>query len=233
MKTEIDVHSVQAKILRVLLFKPKARFANLNVDGLSTDHFTFHIKQLVASGLIRKIEDGSYELTIKGKEFANHFDTDKASVEPQAKVGVLIVGIKEEKNVRKYLVQQRLKHPYFGFHGFPSGKIRKGETVYETAKRELAEETGFKGDLILKAIRHKMDYSPKDDLLEDKFFFVFRAQNLKGKLIESFEGGKNLWLTEKEIFKLPKLFKDVRETIKFANEKSLRFSEKKYTEEIF
>lgn len=233
MKTEIDVHSVQAQILRVLLFKPKARFAQLNVEELSTDHFTFHVKQLVTSGLIRKNDEGSYELTTKGKEFANHFDTDKVSVEPQAKIGVLIVATKKEGKVKKYLIQQRLKQPYYGFHGCPGGKVRKGETVFEAAGRELKEETGLEGKLKLKAVKHKMDYSPEGALLEDKFFFLFVAENLSEKLIENFEGGRNLWLTEKEIYKLPKLFKDVAQSIKYAKGKELQFSEKKYIEEVF
>lgn len=232
MKTEIDIHPVQARILRVLLFKPRARFAELNVEKLTTDHFTFHVKQMVASGLIHKTNKGDYELTIRGKEFANRLDTEEINVEPQAKVSVLIVPIKEEKGLRKYLIQQRLKHPYFGFHGFFSGKIRKGETIYETAQRELKEEAGLEGDLVLKAVKHKMDYSPKGELLEDKFF-LFLAGNLKGGFIEKFEGGRNLWLTERQIFKLSKLFKDVRQTIDFVNKKRLQFSEKKYTEEIF
>jgi 8-oxo-dGTP pyrophosphatase MutT (NUDIX family) len=46
----------------------------------------------------------------------------------------------------EYLFQERLKQPYFGYWGLPSGKIRWGETILETALRELKEETGLEAD---------------------------------------------------------------------------------------
>lgn len=225
----LEIHPVQANILRVLLFKPKARFSELNVAHLSTDHFTFHVKRLVEVGLIEKKEGEAYQLTIVGKEFANRFDTESVTLERQAKVGVLITGVKKEKGVYKYLVQQRLKQPYYGHYGFLTGKVKWGETVWETAARELEEETGLSGKLILVGVKHKMDYSKKEKLLEDKYFFVFRAANLKGKLIRTFQGGKNQWLTRGEITKLPDLFDGVDETIEMVNQNKFVFSETKYT----
>ena len=103
------------------------------------------------------------------------------------------------------------------------------EAVEETAARELKEETGLAGRLTSVGIKHKMDYSKQGELLEDKYFFVFRATNLKGRLVVDFEGGKNQWLTKKEISKLPNLFDGVDETVKMLNQDKLVFSETKYT----
>ena len=156
------------------------------------------------ANLVEKIGKG-YKLTNFGKEFANRFDTDsqKVTYEKQAKISVLPCGVKKEGGVVKYLIQQRLKQPFYGYHGFMSGKVRLGEVPPETVRREFKEETGLTGDFSLKGILHKMDYSPEGNLLEDKYFFVFRVNRIQGELIENFDGGRNLWLSQKEIRQLP------------------------------
>lgn len=229
MNKDLEIHSAQAFVLRELLFKREAKFAELNILKLTTDHFTFHIKSLVEAGLIEKTKKG-YQLTIIGKEFANHLDTDSKNlvIEKQAKIGALVCGIKKEKGIAKYLIQQRLKEPYFGYFGFVTGKVRKRETLFEGAEREFKEETGLEGKLSLVGIKHKMDYSKEKELLEDKVFFVFRVDQTKGKLTPNFEGGKNIWMTEEEIIKLPNQFDGVPETIAMSKQKKLSFSETKY-----
>jgi hypothetical protein len=149
MATEINLHPIQGKILKILLFQKQARFRDLNPDKISTDQFSFHLKMLLDQGLLTKTEKGTYTLTAKGKEFANRFDTEKIALERQAKVAVLVVGITKEGSQTKYLTQLRLKQPYFGYRGFVSGKIRWGEDVLAAAERELSEETGLKASLAI------------------------------------------------------------------------------------
>jgi len=224
------MHQMQNNILKELLFKKTARFSELNTSKVSNDHFTFHLKRLIKEGLVRKNQDGSYVLTIPGKEYANRLDTDakEVEIEKQAKIGVLVVGIDGFGNKKKYLVQQRLKHPYHGFYGFISGKIKWGEGVYEAGLRELGEEAGLKAKLNLAGIEHKIDYSEKGKLLEDKFFYIVKATSLTGQLLESFEGGRNTWLTQKEIKNLPDLFGDVLKIIKVVDKGKFTFFEDKY-----
>jgi ADP-ribose pyrophosphatase YjhB (NUDIX family) len=226
--TEIQIHQAQAKILRTLLFKTEVRFRDLNIDKLGTDHFSFHLKQLIDQGVLEKIGT-KYRLTANDIEFANRFDTEKVAVEKQAKIGVLIVPIKGDKGATKYLSQVRLKHPYYGFRGCITGKIRWGDTVLETAARELKEETGLTGNLKFIGIEHKMDYSQKTgEMLEDKFFYIVKATRTKGRLIESFEGGKNCWLTEKEIVSDPKVFEDVPKVLRNLRKNKFFFLEDSY-----
>lgn len=73
-----------------------------------------------------------------------------------------------------------------------------------------------------------MDYSSRKDLLEDKFFFVFKVNFVKGKLKERFKGGRNLWLTEREIFKLKDLFDGVDESIRMVKKNDFEFSGTRY-----
>ena len=229
MATEIQIHKVQAQILKVLLFKTEARFGQLNSAKLPTDHFTFHLRQLVEKGLVEKKPNGRYQLTSKGKEFANRFDTEKVAIERQPKLGVLVVAIKKEGRENKYLTQVRLKQPFYGCRGFVTGKIRWGEKLFQAAARELKEETGLTANLELAAIEHKMDYNQDNEfILEDKFFFVIRATDTRGKLIKNFEGGENAWLTEKEIITDKNLFKDVPKIIEVIKEKRFSFIENDY-----
>lgn len=229
MNTQLELHPVQATILRELLFKQSARFSDLNIKELSSDHFTFHISKLVDSGLVEKTKNNKYTLSTAGKEFANRLDTDNAKIERQPKVAVALIIVREHKGQKQYIIQQRLKQPYYGFHGVITGKIRWGETIYETAERELFEETGLHAKFTLKGIKHKMDYNNKNEILEDKIFLVCIGENYSGILKESFEGGKNMWVTEKELSELPDKFPDLHLLFEFIRSKEIMFHEGKYS----
>lgn len=224
---EKNIHEVQTKILIGLLFVPSARFSDLNITGLTNDHFTFHIKRLVIEGMVEKIVGGKYQLTAKGKEFANRLDTDTAKVERQPKTCVLVIGVRKDKRKTEFLVQQRLKQPYYGYHGFVTGKVRWGETISDAISREFFEETGLTGTPKLIGIEHKVDV--KDgQVQEDKYFYVARVDNPKGNLITDFNGGKNLWLTEKKAVKLKKLFADLKDLFSYIEQTNFFFFEKKF-----
>lgn len=197
MSIDKELHPAHVAILHVLLFRPDARFAELQkASELSSDHFNFYLKQLLDEAFVAKNEDGAYHLTQKGKEFANRFDTDERKVERQPKVAVCLMVRRKDG---KQLVQQRLKQPFYGYWGRPTGKIRWGETILEAAARELMEETGLEADLAFEEIYHKMDYNKDSgEMLEDKIFFIIACDNPRGKLIDEFEGGRNAWMTQEE-----------------------------------
>lgn len=215
MSIEPKVHQAQVDILHVLLFKPDAAFAELQkASGLTSDHFNFHIKQMLEQDLVAKNTAGKYHLTAKGKEFANRFDTDARVVERQPKVAVLLI---VERDDGRVLAQQRLKQPYYGYWGRATGKIRWGETVLQAAARELMEETGLTADLTFKAVYHKMDYNQETgEMLEDKLFFVVHGINPRGDLVEEFEGGRNAWMSQAEIKQQEKVFDGIDTSLEMA-----------------
>lgn len=225
---EDQLHFVQINILRQLLFRPNSRFSDLNVKGLTSDHFTFHVKRLVEEGWVEKIDD-RYRLTTIGKEFANRMDTDNLTIERQAKTAVLLTGVQRDQNGQlQFLLQKRLKEPFFGLWGCPTGKVRWGETVEGAAQREFEEETGLTGQFFLKAIRHKINCLEGDRILEDKFFYTFRVEVSDSRTLKpSIEGGENAWFLREEI-KALKTFEDIWETLDLIESPELRFVEKKY-----
>ncbi|MDF2461608.1 MAG: putative hydrolase [Candidatus Saccharibacteria bacterium] len=209
MSLEVTIHEAQTSILRELLFLPAAGFAELQKPtGLTSDHFNFHISRLVELGLVERKERGRYRLTPKGKEYANRLDTDNNTVERQPKSAVMLGIERWHDGETQYLFQERLKQPYFGFWGIPTGKIRWGETILECAARELMEETGLQAQLRIAGVYHEHVYQQETgELLEDKIFFVVHCTNARGSLVEEFEGGRNAWVTEAEArAKAPKIF---------------------------
>ncbi len=197
MSLEVKIHGAQTLILRELLFHPSAEFAKLQKPtGLTSDHFNFHINKLVELGLVEKVSRGRYKLSASGKEYANRLDTDDNTIERQPKTAVILAIERTHNGQKQFLFQERLKNPYFGYWGLPSGKIRWGETITETALRESLEETGLSAEFDIVGVYHEhVQIERQDDLVEDKIFFVCHAKNVTGHLLTDFEGGHNEWMT--------------------------------------
>lgn len=221
---EIKIHDFQISILRGLLFKPEARFRDLNKVDVTNDHFSFHVNHLIKEGLIKKT-NGKYSLTDDGKEFANRMDTDSLKLERQAKLGVAIHAVRKSNGKIEYLVHRRLKEPFYGWYGSHSGKIRWGETPLQTAKREFMEESGLTGKFTLKGIVHYHHFHKDGRLLEDKYFWVFKVENIKGELKVKVPEGENIWMAEKEYKKLKNVFATVDEIKEVINGKSLIYKD--------
>ena len=208
MSHEVQIHEAQTKILRELLFLPESNFAGLQkVSGLESDHVKFHIKRLVELGYVEK-QGVKYRLSIKGKEYANKLDTDAGVIERQPKVAVLLIVERDHDGEKQYLLQERRKHPYFGYWGAPTGKIRWGESILETASRELEEETGLTASFEYRGINHeRVRHSDTGEFVEDKIFHLMFTSNTTGTMKTEFDGGRNAWRTMAEMKQEPRKYK--------------------------
>lgn len=225
---EAHAHMAQMAILRKLLIERAASFSDLmRATTLTTDHANFHIKKLIAAGMVRHVPKsyGQYQLTRKGKEYANRMDTEELVIEKQPKLAVDI-GIEDENG--KFLFQERSKQPYHGYWGFPTGKIRWGETMLQAAARELMEETGLTATLRVVGTYHKLDYDDNDEMLEDKYFILVHGTHPKGIMMVETETHTNHWLMPDEYRKLDKRFGDIDETLGFIRATSPFISEQSY-----
>lgn len=236
MSLEVKVHDAQMVILRELLFHPSVGFAKLQkITGMSSDHFNFHLQKLVELKLVEKVSRGTYSLTPRGKEYANKLDTDNHTIERQPKTAVILAVERVKDGKKEYLFQERLKQPYYGFWGFATGKVRWGETITQTAERELMEETGLTADHRVAGVYHELVYQQETgEQLEDKIFFVVHCTNTKGKLVEEFEGGRNSWMSREQALKQPKIFTSFDIEIEIVSS-SDTFIEKRveYTKDLF
>lgn len=208
-----DAHQAQMKILRALLMAPLCSFAELTrAAELTSDHANFHIKKLIQIGYVEHIpkEYGTYRLTRHGKLYANSMDTDVFEIERQAKI---TVDLAIEREDGKFIVQERQKQPYYGYHGFPTGKIRWGEEMCEAGARELMEETGLTAKLRIVGIYHKLDYDMNGTLLEDKYMCLIHGTSPSGILIEQTESHRNRWMSPEEYKLLDRRMGDIDETL--------------------
>lgn len=229
MSHEAQIHPTQTQILQELLFMPAASYSFLmKQTGLTSDHFRFHLGKLVELGYVHKNADKHYALTAKGKEHANKLDTDQGVIERQPKVAVLLNILREAEHGWQLLVQQRLKQPFYGFWGLPTGKIRWGEMITETAQRELLEETGLTcAAPRFYGVQHKIDLNKTTaELFEDKLFFEVLCLNPTGQLQAEFTGGRNAWVYEHQVKDLGKIFSGVDRPFKQRLHKNFAVSEK-------
>lgn len=115
------------------------------------------------------------------------------------------------------IVQERVKS-WCGI-SFPGGHVENGESIYDSAIREIKEETGL--DIKnLKACGFMFWFNNKT---EDKYFIYFyKSTDYSGDLLDKTDEGKVFWADPKE-FKNMKLAPSFKEYLPM-------FFENKYTE---
>jgi len=172
------------------MFNPNSSFNDLwDRDGES-NAFAYHLKNLVDEGYVEKVNQ-TYALSDKGKKEIMYIDGFSGERE-EAPLPVVAIVV-EDKG--RFLIQKRTKEPFYGYHAFPSGKIKKGETVEKAALRELYEETGLKADLKLIGIFNVFTKSSKD-ASHHHIIHVFYGNNPKGNLSTNNPEGSLEWSEE-------------------------------------
>ncbi len=99
-----------------------------------------------------------------------------------------------DKKTKKILVQERVKS-WQGI-AFPGGKIEEGESIVESVKREVYEETGLKlNKLKICGIKDWYDFKEK----ERHLVVLFTSSDFSGELTEETDEGKNYWIEESKL----------------------------------
>ena len=135
------MHFIQSKILDQLLYNEKLRYSQLKPEGVESNHFAYHLKELQKDKLVARV-DGGYTLAPKGLAYVDRLSHKHMKTREQPKI---VTMIKITNPDQQQLLFKRNYQPYIHCYGWPSGKIHLDETVPEAANRELLEKTGLSG----------------------------------------------------------------------------------------
>ena len=212
-----EIHPVQVAILSTLSHLSQATFAQLNVQKIETDWFSYHLKKVVHEGWVIKNSDKSYILSPDGKKLALQFDSQTHAVNRSQRVSVQVVAIHDGQ----YWIQHRQVEPYKGVWEFPTMRVRFGESPLQTVERALSEEAGMSGVIAFRGINHKVELTESGTLFDDKYLLVFEVNDLKGELNQEFSGGTNHWLSKKKLLEKEPLHFNLQETFEVVEQNHL------------
>ena len=94
-------------------------------------------------------------------------------------VGAIIYYIDEQHDYY-FLVQQHVNGDHWAF---AKGHVEDGETEYETALREVHEETGLLEVTLDMNFRESTVYSPKENVEKEVVYFIARTTPLAAKAV--------------------------------------------------
>lgn len=157
----LKLHEFQIMLIAKLTKCNSARFNELLIENLESEHMNYHLKKLQELGLVTRV-GSEYTLTNAGKDYSNLLDDNIEIIERQPKTSVLLHAIRHGKNGEiEHLLNKRLRQPYLHKVGRLSGKVRFGESLEQAAARELYEETGLIAQtIVLEEIYHRMRFNP-------------------------------------------------------------------------
>ena len=195
-------NDIRKEIFLKLIHTPRATFSDLWNQKVESNLFAYHLRKLEEEGLIGKFEDG-YGLTAEGRK-ASAFIEGATGGKAELPTPTVIILAREDG---KILCQERLKEPFYGYWGFPSGKINFGWNPEECAIRDFEEETGLTaGKAELKVAAFVKTYE-EGKILHHHLMFTVEVSDIKGTLKEQTHKAKHEWLTIEE-YKSKKRFPD-------------------------
>lgn len=203
------LHEVRARILYTLRHQRTARFSELmKQSSLESDTFKFHVRALREQGYIQKTPEGSYTLTPVGKERANNLDNGGRQRLKQPKLSLLVVlSRKRADGCTEYLVQRRLRQPFYGYWGCISGPAQWGDDFEATAQQEAIKQCGITPvECHVHSFYRQKDYDTAGLLLEDKLFVVATASVAPGAAVLEWPYGRSEWMAFPEFISQKKVF---------------------------
>ena len=135
-------HHIQRHILKLLIENRVQRYHQLRPKHIEPNQFVYHLKQLVREGLVQKCAEEGYELTERGRAYADRFDPSTFSVrwdiQPR---NVLFLAVHDP--ARGWLLEKRDRQPTIGKIGFISCDPEPAAGICDTAGSYLAAHAGI------------------------------------------------------------------------------------------
>jgi ADP-ribose pyrophosphatase YjhB (NUDIX family) len=170
----IVTHHIQKHIIDVLMFHETARFRDLRPPKIDTNLFSYHLKLLIKSGLVKKI-DGGYTLGNDGLAYVDRLSSANLNVRTQPKVITMYVVQNSDGDL---LIWRRKRQPFINAWTLPYGKLHIDDISLEAAaRREIGEKMAIKDK---QEFRHIGDcyirVTADNELLSTTLAHVFRFE---------------------------------------------------------
>lgn len=182
------MHWIQKRTLKKLVVEPELRFARLKPEDVESNLFMYHLRRLLADGMIVKAGTG-YRLSAAGKRYADKLSWKTLSPRSQPKI-VTMVACRNRHG--EWLVYRRWRQPFRSLISFPHGKLHMGENIQEAAERELYEKTKLKGALTHRGEVYLRVYQD-GEVISHTLCHVFSAK-ITGQPVADEEAGAVFWL---------------------------------------
>lgn len=117
------------------MFAQAVRYKDLKPDGMESNIFMYHLKQLIKRDFVAKY-DNLYTLTPLGLQYVDSLDADDALKAQPKTVTVLYVTNQNDE----VLVVKRKIQPFIDSYMLLSSKQHFGETTEEHIHKELAQK---------------------------------------------------------------------------------------------
>lgn len=132
-------HHIQRHVLQLLIDNRVQRYAQLRPANVEANQFVYHLKQLMREDLVQKRGSEGYELTEKGRVYADKFDPSTFAVpwEVQPRSVLFLAVHADDKG---WLLIRRSKQPTIGKIGFISCNPAIGSTITDAAESYLLEQ---------------------------------------------------------------------------------------------
>jgi hypothetical protein len=136
-------HHIQKAIVYNLAFTESMRFNELKPDDLDNKLFTYHLKKVVAAGLVIKNDNGEYSLTAKGKRVGKGAFKKDSRLLDRA-YSILLLAVKKQDGA--WLLYKRQTQPLLGLTGFMQAQPVAESDARQTAHQTCLEQTGLSVD---------------------------------------------------------------------------------------
>lgn len=184
------VHHIQRKILAKLLYAVSLPYARLRPDGVESNHFAYHLEQLLAAKLVSKY-DRQYSLTPKGLAEIDRMSHANMTDRLQPHI-VTAIDITSQNG--KTLLFKRNFQPYIYRLGFPLGKTHYHERIADAAVRELQEKTGLVGVPLMQRGIVYITARQQGEIISKILCHVFSGMAEPGGLPPKTERGECVWM---------------------------------------
>lgn len=164
-------HHIQRHIMDVLMYAEVLRFRDLRPPRTDTNLFTYHLKSLLKTGMVDKV-DGGYKLGKRGLSYVDRVSSQEKTVRTQPKIITMLVIQNSDGDL---LLQRRTKQPYINEWTLPYGKMHIDDiSAADAARRECLEKLHLADQQLEHAGDCYIRVKTGEDLLSTTLAHVFR-----------------------------------------------------------